>query len=98
MSTKRLERRVTVTNPQGFHLRTMSVFNRLAQKFQSGVTVSKGTTEANGKSMLELMVLMAEQGTELTVAVVGPDADQALGPLCDVIGAATDELADQCLQ
>lgn len=97
MSTQRLQRRVTVTNPQGFHLRTMSVFARLAQRYQSAVTVSNGSVQADGKSPLGLMALMAEAGVELVVEVSGGDAAQAIGPLCEVIAAPTDELADKLL-
>lgn len=97
MSAKRLQRRVTVTNPQGFHLRTMSVFARIAKPLKSTVTVHNGPIRADGKSMLELMTLMAPQGVELTVEVDGEDAAEALDPLCEVIAAPTDELADRCL-
>jgi phosphocarrier protein HPr len=93
MSGERLQRKVTVTNPQGFHLRTMTAFARLAQQFKSSVTVSNGPVRADGKSPLMLMAMLAEQGTELTVEVEGPDASEALGPLCNVIAAPTDELA-----
>ena len=62
-----LQRRVTITNKQGFHMRPATVFAQLAARFQSTVTVCKGDERFNGKSPLELMIVGAEQGTELTL-------------------------------
>jgi phosphocarrier protein HPr len=91
MSGPRLQRRVTITNPQGFHIRPMSAFAQLAQKYQSAVEVSNGTIRVNGKSQWDLMLLAAEQGVELIVEAEGPDAAEALDVLCEVLNAPYDE-------
>src|SRR5437868_15491114 len=62
MSGETLQRRVTITNPQGFHMRPQAAFAQLANQFASTVTVSNGQVRANGKSQWELMLLAAEQG------------------------------------
>ena len=87
MSGETLQRRVTITNPQGFHMRPQSVFARLANRFASTVTVSNGSQRANGKSQWELMLLAAEQGSELLLEVAGPDAQAALDALSQVLAA-----------
>lgn len=95
MSGETFQRRVTVTNPQGFHMRPQSVFARLANQFASSVTVSKGDVRANGKSQWELMLLAAEQGTELLLEVSGPDAGVALDALAKVLSApSADDAAE----
>src|SRR5262249_27930359 len=78
MNGTTIEHKLTITNPQGFHLRPMAAFAEVANRFQSQVTVSKDEKHVNGKSPLELMFLAAEQGSELTIAVSGPDAAEAL--------------------
>jgi phosphotransferase system HPr (HPr) family protein len=87
MSGERLQRRVTIQNPDGFHIRPQSAFAQLAQKFQSAITVTNGSVQVNGKSQWDLMLLMAEKGTELSVEVEGPDAAEALDALCEVLAA-----------
>jgi phosphotransferase system HPr (HPr) family protein len=78
--------KVTITNPQGFHMRPMSAFVQLAGKFQSSVQVIRPDGQRiDGKSMLGLLSLAAEQGTELTLEVTGPDAEAALPVLAELM-------------
>lgn len=83
--SRTLEKKVLVTNPMGFHMRPAALFASVARKFQSEIALRKDDLRANGKSLFDLMILAAEQGTELTIEVRGPDADQALTALVDVM-------------
>ena len=56
MGGEKIERRVTITNPQGFHMRPATKFAQLANQFQSSVVVYKGDQRINGKSPLDLML------------------------------------------
>ena len=87
MSGTPLRATVVVTNPQGFHMRPMAAFAEQAGRFASEVTVCREDVRANGKSILDLMRLAAEQGTELTVEVEGPDAAAALDSLVFLLAA-----------
>jgi phosphocarrier protein HPr len=69
---------VIVRNPQGLHMRPATNLAQLASKYQSAIRVHKQDQAVNGKSPLELMVLGAEMGTELTIEATGPDAQQAV--------------------
>jgi phosphocarrier protein HPr len=91
MSGETIEYKLIVSNPQGFHLRPMAAFAEVANRFQSNVTVSKEDKHVNGKSPLELMFLAAEQGSELTVRVTGPDAADALKALVNLMATMTAE-------
>jgi phosphocarrier protein len=95
MSGPTLQRKVTITNPLGFHLRPMAAFARLADRFQSTVTLSTGQRRVNGKSMFELMLLAAEQGTDILLEVSGSDAAAAIEPLSALLAApAADDEPD----
>jgi phosphocarrier protein len=88
MNGETLRRTVMIRNPQGLHMRPLTAFSQLAGQFQSTVTLSKnGQTGVNGKSPIELMFLGAEQGTELTLEVCGPDAEAALEALAELLAA-----------
>ncbi len=92
MNGDTLERKVQIQNPRGFHLRPMAAFAQLAGRFQSRVTVSReGKDGADGKSILDLMLLEAPQGSELTVQAEGPDAAKALEALVALLQAPPEE-------
>jgi len=64
----------------------MRAFVELAAQFHSQVRVQRDEAEpVDGKSIMSLMLLGAEPGTELTVEVDGPDALAALGALVDLL-------------
>jgi len=81
MNGQTLQHTITITSPQGFHMRPKSEFARLAGRFQSKVTVLWEGRTGNGKSILDLMLLPAPQGSELIIEVDGPDAPAALDAL-----------------
>jgi phosphocarrier protein len=85
MSGETLQRKVTISNPMGLHFRPAAEFARRAAEFQCTVTVALGDKRANGKVFLELIMLAAEQGTELMIEASGRDARSALDVLIDVL-------------
>jgi phosphocarrier protein HPr len=87
MSGETIRHTVRVTNPEGMHMRPATAFAELARLFQSSVTVHKGTTRVNGKSPLDMMLLAAEEGSELILEVNGPDAQTALQGLVELLVA-----------
>jgi phosphocarrier protein HPr len=93
MSGEPMQQKVVITNPQGFHMRPMAAFAQLASRFQSSVKVSREGQSVNGKSILDLMLLAAAQGTELTLEIAGPDAPSALDALVNLLKMPTEEEA-----
>ena len=95
MSGEMLWRKVIVQDPTGFHLRPLTAFAQRAGQFQSAVTVCKDSQRVNGKSPLELMLLGAEQGTELTLEVCGADAEAAIDVLAELLAAPVPQEEDK---
>jgi phosphocarrier protein HPr len=91
MNGEPLVQKVVINNPQGFHMRPMAAFAQLASRFESSVKVSREGQSVNGKSILDLMLLAAAQGTELTLEVAGPDAQAALNALVNVLKTPPEE-------
>jgi phosphotransferase system HPr (HPr) family protein len=95
MNGEPLRRTVTITNPQGLHIRPASAFAQLAGTFRSRVTVWKETKGVDGRSPLELLLLAALPGTELIVEVDGEDAEAAVDALAELLAApCVDEVPD----
>jgi Phosphotransferase System HPr (HPr) Family len=76
-----LERVVVIKNKQGLHARPAALFVQIANKFDSDVTVSKGKTKVNGKSIMGIMMLEAGRGSKVTITTKGEDAQQAITEL-----------------
>ncbi len=91
MNGPTLKQNVVINNPQGFHLRPMGAFAQLASRFESSVKVSREGQTVNGKSILDLMLLAAVQGTELMLEVTGSDAEDALSALVRLLNAPPEE-------
>jgi len=85
MNGETVERKVTITNPMGFHMRPQKAFAQLAQQFQSNVTLIKDDRRVNGKSPFELLLVSVPQGSELTIEAAGSDARQAIDALAELL-------------
>ena len=79
------ERTVTIVNKVGLHARPAAQIVKLASRFKSDITLSRDDLEVNGKSIMGVMMLAAERGTELLLRADGPDADAALDALAQLI-------------
>ncbi|MBW3596755.1 MAG: HPr family phosphocarrier protein [Planctomycetes bacterium] len=76
---------VTVVNTQGLHARPADLFARQASRFQSRIEIVKGNECVDGKSVLGILTLGAQQGVELTLKAVGDDAEEAIAALAELI-------------
>ena len=86
-----LKKKIQIHNPQGLHARPASIFVKIANRFESEVTVRKGPEAVNGKSIMGLMTLAANQGSLLELEVSGNDAEQAMAELEQFLVSDSDE-------
>ena len=77
-----LEARVTVRNKNGLHARPSSVLAENALRFDdTSVILRRGDLEVDAKSIMELLLLEAACGTDLTLVANGPRAKEAIDEL-----------------
>ncbi|KPJ92210.1 MAG: hypothetical protein AMS18_07830 [Gemmatimonas sp. SG8_17] len=76
---------MTVVNRLGLHARPAAEFVKVASKYEAEITVSRDTMEVNGKSILGVMTLAAECGSQLLLRAKGEDAEAALDALAEVL-------------
>ena len=88
---------VVINNPQGLHLRPAELFAQLAQSFESEIKVIRESLCVDAKSIMHVLTLGAEQGTELTLQANGRDAEEALEAMAQLVnsGFETDETVSQ---
>lgn len=82
---------VTIQNPLGLHARPAMSFVDLANLFKASITVTKGDQTVDGKSIMQMMMLAATQGTKLEIHADGPDADDAIAQIKDLVNRQFDE-------
>lgn len=75
---KAVEKKFIIQNKLGLHARPAALFVRMANRFQSEITIQKGKQKVNGKSIMGVMMLAAGPGSHITVRIVGPDALHAM--------------------
>jgi phosphotransferase system HPr (HPr) family protein len=77
-----VERAVTVLNKNGLHARPSSVLAEAALRFEeTAISIRRGEMEVDAKSIMELLLLEAACGTELTLVANGPGAKNAVEAL-----------------
>jgi len=77
--------RIRISNPHGLHARPAAEFVKLAGRYQADVWVAKDDLEVNGKSIMGMMMLAAECGSELVIRIRGTDAEAAATALSALI-------------
>lgn len=83
---------VTVTNKTGLHARPAAELVKLASEFESEFYILMYDYRVNGKSILGVMTLAAEQGTPLELEFDGPDEQEAAEAITSLIESGFKEL------
>ncbi len=81
-------RDIVIRNKLGLHARPAMQFVDLANQFKSDVKVlsfGEEGGEADGKSVMQMIILAAVEGTPLKIVAEGEDADQAVEKLVKLI-------------
>jgi phosphocarrier protein len=76
---------LTIVNKLGLHARASAKFVTLASNFKSDVTVLRNGQQANGKSIMGIMMLAAGKGTNIELQVDGEDEETALQALTELV-------------
>jgi phosphocarrier protein HPr len=79
------QRSVVIQNKYGLHARPAAEFVKQAHKFACDVWVRKDDLEVNGKSIMGMMMLAAEQGSEIVIRASGGDAEEAVDVLAEMV-------------
>lgn len=79
------ERVVTIQNKHGLHARPAAEFVKTAHTFGAEVWVRKEELEVNGKSIMGMMMLAAEHGSEIVIRAAGDDAEAAVDALSALV-------------
>ena len=88
------QREVKIRNRLGMHARAAVKFVQLANKYRCEIKVVKDGTEANGKSIMGLLTLVAAHGVTMQLVCEGDDAEQSVAALAELVDAGFGEGID----
>ncbi|MHC4107168.1 MAG: HPr family phosphocarrier protein [Planctomycetota bacterium] len=86
-------RKVTIKNKLGLHARPAMMFVETASKYQAEVSVCRTdqSEPVDGRSIMQMMMLAATQGTELEISATGEDAEDAVEALVELVKSSFQE-------
>ena len=76
---------VTIQNKLGLHIRPSRYLSSLAKSRDAVVTVRNQERTASADSQLDLLMLLASEGTTLEISAKGPQAAEAVDSLVKLV-------------
>ena len=74
-----------IINEHGLHARPASLFCDTASKFKSDVRVFRDDREADGKSVISILILEVYPGAHIKVEIEGSDESEAMLAITELI-------------
>lgn len=85
------EATLNICNARGLHARASAKFVKLATGFDSEIMVTRDGVTVDARSIMGLLMLGAGIGCEIQVSAEGPDAEEAIAALTDLVARKFDE-------
>jgi phosphocarrier protein len=79
-----VEREVTILNRAGLHTRPAALLVKVAARHKAEFTIEKDGMVINGKSIIGVMTLAAEQGSRLLLRFEGEDEGAMADAVCQL--------------
>ena len=86
-----IEQVVKIVNKAGLHTRPAATIVKIAAKYKCDFFIARDGMNINGKSIIGVMTLAAEEGAELTLTFDGEDEEDAAKEIIDLIQRGFDE-------
>lgn len=80
-----IEKPIEILNENGLHALPASRFVRLAEKFESNVTLKKEGIKVSGKSIMGILTLACEKGSIVILTCEGKDEKDAFKTLRKIL-------------
>ncbi len=83
---------VTIVNNAGLHTRPAATLVKLASKYKCEFFLNKDGLNINGKSIIGVMTLAAEKGSQIKLTFDGEDEEEASKEIVDYFNRGFDEI------
>ncbi|WP_312599432.1 HPr family phosphocarrier protein [Brevundimonas sp.] len=82
---------LNICNARGLHARASAKFVKLASSFESEIHVTRDGVTVDARSIMGLLMLGAGIGCSIDISAEGPDAEEAMEALTDLVARKFDE-------
>lgn len=86
-----IQKKITINNKLGLHARASAKLVSITSKFSSKIKLCRGDKCVDGKSIMEIMMLAATQGTKINLIIDGKDEKEAWTQIKALIDNRFDE-------
>jgi phosphocarrier protein HPr len=86
-----LKKEIVIKNKLGIHARPATMIVKAASKYKSNITFEKDGESVNAKSIMELLLLEAYNGTKIKITADGIDEEKAMTTIVEIIERGFDE-------
>ncbi len=83
--------KIEIVNKLGLHARAAAKLVQIASEFNCDISIRFNEKEADGKSIMGIMMLAASKGNIIELFTSGPDEVEALAAIKDIISNKFDE-------
>lgn len=82
-----IKKTIEIVNKLGMHARPATMIVKAATKYRSDFRIRKEDMEINGKSIMGVMTLAAEFGSELDLIADGPDEEYLIEEIVELFAS-----------
>ncbi|HQE82912.1 MAG TPA: HPr family phosphocarrier protein [Candidatus Hydrogenedentes bacterium] len=86
-----LTEQMVIVNSMGLHARPAAKLVQTVLQYESDVQINVNGQRVNAKSIMGLLTLAAAQGTQMIVTAQGPDAEQAINAVRQLVASGFGE-------
>lgn len=86
-----VEKNIIIENRTGLHARPAAQFVQTANKFKSSITITKEGKTVDAKSIITVLSMGINKGSEITIRAEGADEDKAVDTLIELINKFSEE-------
>jgi phosphocarrier protein HPr len=87
-----ISRNFLINNRLGLHARPSAQLTQVAGRFEAEIFIARNGRRVNAKSIMGVMMLAAGPGSTVTVDAEGPDEQQAIDAISELITSRFGEL------
>ena len=80
-----VSQKIVIDHPMGLHLRPAGLLGQAASEYKSRIMIRMKDKEANAKSSLSILGISVAQGDEVEFVCSGPDEEEALAEMIDIV-------------
>lgn len=86
-----INKETIIMNKAGLHARPAALIAETAQKFESIIELEGNGTRVNAKSIIDIMLLAAENGSKIGICAEGSDETDAVSAILELFEGKFDE-------